>query len=140
MMNKALFTLLTAGILVAGCDKENPLGTQDQATTPDANPIYESSTDPEDQISGTSFDRTISITFSDSGTATGGSTVSLSAYTASSGGRDRGEVRLAKRVGNQHFGFDEFCGTDALLGDIFGISRDVDPESVDGQHKSVVPA
>ena len=65
-MKKVLFAVLAAGMVAAGCDKENIFGLEGQTDeAPEADPVYEAAEDPEDQISATSFDRTITITFSD---------------------------------------------------------------------------
>ena len=65
-MNKALFALLAAGMVAAGCSREEipaTSGVEGSTTTT----VTE---DGDDKIAGTSFDRTISIVFSNTGNAT----------------------------------------------------------------------
>ena len=72
-MKKVFFAVLAAGMVAAGCEKENIFDQEDKTSVaPEADPVYDAAEDPEDQISATSFDRTITITFSDGGAAVEG--------------------------------------------------------------------
>ena len=77
IMKKVLFALLAAGMVAAGCSKEDifnwtgQTGSDDSATSGvEGSTTADIPEDSEDSIDGTSFDRTISIVFSDSGNAT----------------------------------------------------------------------
>ena len=74
-MNKALFALLAAGMVAAGCTKENLFTWTDSNNDPATSGVEGSTTttvteDGDDNIAKTTFDRTISIVFSNSGNAT----------------------------------------------------------------------
>lgn len=76
-MKKVLFALLAAGTVASGCSKENPFNWNGStANDESATSGVEGSTtadipeDSEDNIGSTSFDRTISVVFSENGNAT----------------------------------------------------------------------
>ena len=74
-MKKALFALLAAGMVAAGCSREDLFSWTTDSDSPATSGVEGSTTavvteDSDDNIAKTSFDRTISIVFSDSGSAT----------------------------------------------------------------------
>ena len=74
-MKKVLFALLAAGMVAAGCTEREELFSWITPEESSSNSGVEGSTvtdvteDSDDNIGGTSFDRTITVTFSDAGTA-----------------------------------------------------------------------
>ena len=76
-MKKVLFALLAAGTVASGCSKENPFNwngstVNDESATSgvEGSPPADIPEDSEDNIGSTSFDRTISVVFSENGNAT----------------------------------------------------------------------
>ena len=74
-MKKALYFLLAAGMVVAGCSREDLFSWTTDSDNPATSGVEGSTTatvteDGDDNIAKTTFDRTISIVFSDSGNAT----------------------------------------------------------------------
>ena len=76
-MKKVFFALVAAGMVAAGCTEDNPFDwfSQNNSEEPATSGVEGSTTtdipaDSEDNIGSTSFDRTISVVFSESGNAT----------------------------------------------------------------------
>ena len=70
LMKKALLTMLAAGMVATGCDKDNIIWTNNSGSEEsgvNGSTTTEVTSDDEDQIDGTTFVRTITVTFSDAG-------------------------------------------------------------------------
>ncbi len=73
-MKKAICFLLSAGTVLAGCSKEDIFSSNDNGSTSSSTPSTDTGTydEEEDDISKTTFDRTISIVWSGSGASVSG--------------------------------------------------------------------